>query len=43
MYDFVSSVSVAQEQRVTGFPLWEEYMNNRIHTIGIYPCLTAME
>ncbi|KAI9036497.1 terpene synthase family protein [Aspergillus affinis] len=43
MYEYVDSVCHAQKVRVTGFPTWEEYLDNREQTVGAYPYIMAME
>ncbi|RAL15167.1 terpene synthase family protein [Aspergillus homomorphus CBS 101889] len=43
MYDFVASVGGVQKQRDTGFPTWDEYLANRVYSIGALPCLMAMD
>lgn len=43
MYDYVQSVGEVQDQRDVSLPSWEEYIENRIYSVGGYPCLMAME
>ncbi|RAL11513.1 terpene synthase family protein [Aspergillus homomorphus CBS 101889] len=43
MYNFVNAVCNVQQQWMTNFPPWEEYMETRMQTVGIYPCLMTME
>ncbi|CAG7936435.1 unnamed protein product [Penicillium nalgiovense] len=43
MYDFVQSVEEAQDRRDARLPSWEKYIENRLHSIGAYPCIMAMD
>ncbi|PLB53754.1 terpenoid synthase [Aspergillus steynii IBT 23096] len=43
VYEYVDSVCDAQKVRITCLPTWEEYLANRLLTIGAHPYLMAME
>ncbi|KNG83802.1 hypothetical protein ANOM_007998 [Aspergillus nomiae NRRL 13137] len=43
MYQYVAAVCDVQKQREVCIPRWEDYVEGRLDTIGVYPCLMAME
>ncbi|KAL2851035.1 isoprenoid synthase domain-containing protein [Aspergillus pseudoustus] len=43
LYAYVNAVGEAQQHRLAGLPLWNDYIDNRLLNIAMFPCILAIE
>jgi hypothetical protein len=43
LYQYVEAVGEVQKSRMTSLPTWDDYLDNRLHNIAMFPCVLAIE
>jgi hypothetical protein len=43
LYQYVEAVGEVQKSRMACLPTWDDYLENRLHNIAMFPCILAIE
>jgi hypothetical protein len=43
LYQYVEAVGEVQKSRMASLPTWDDYLENRLHNIAMFPCILAIE
>ncbi|KAL3483615.1 terpenoid synthase [Aspergillus germanicus] len=43
LYQYVEAVGEVQKSRMASLPSWDDYLENRLHNIAMFPCILAIE